>query len=314
MKWLQVEINCQSREIEGLTGLLYVLGQDELYIEDNALIQELASEKTGEWDYIDAALLCRPPQEGKIFFTLPLEQEQVFLPALKSALKESTFSGVKLQTRLIDEENWQHTWKDFFHAFEVGPRLAIKPSWESYTPRPGQRVLEIDPGQAFGSGQHATTRLCLEAVEKYLRPGDQAADIGCGSGILGLSAALLSASHVTMIDRDPRALEVCAANAALNGLEEAVTILEGDLSQGLTGPYDIITANIVADAIIALAPQAYALLKPGGYFVASGIIPQRGAEVEQALKQAGYAIAESAAQEDWLLYAARKKQGREAHE
>ncbi len=313
MKWQKIKIKCQSGDLEGLTGLLLNLGQEELYIEDGALINDLINQKTGAWDYIDPGLLEKNKNEAKIEFYLPgYKNNTDFLAEFSKALqklKESNgeFTPIEVSDEIIDDEDWQNTWKKFFKPFLIGERLVIKASWEQYSPQADQIVVEIDPGQAFGSGQHATTALCLEALEKVIKPGAKAADIGCGSGILSLAAALLGAEKIDAVDNDPKAVEICRANAALNKAEDKIKVFLGDLSQCLKGEYDIILANIVADAIMALAPQIYPLLKEGGIFIASGIISQRVPEVEKALSQGGYCIREKALRDDWAAYTAVKK-------
>ncbi|HUV03959.1 MAG TPA: 50S ribosomal protein L11 methyltransferase [Armatimonadota bacterium] len=205
-----------------------------------------------------------------------------------------------------EEQDWAEAWKRFFHTTRVGKRIVIKPTWEDYKPEPDDLVLEIDPGTAFGTGTHATTRLCLQALEKYVKRGAVVVDFGTGSGVLALAAARLGASLVIAFDSDETAVRVARANVQQNELEEAIEVHCTDSPAFINVPVDLITANLVAETIIAFSESLAALLKTGGVLIASGIISERLPEAEQSLCNAGFHMVESLGEGEWLALVARK--------
>lgn len=201
--------------------------------------------------------------------------------------------------------DWQKEWKKFFRTMKIGQRTVIRPVWEEYLPQPGEIVIDIDPGMAFGTGDHATTAMCLRALERYLQAGYKVADIGTGSAILAIAAALLGAKSVDAVENDARSLAFAAENVALNKLSERITLSEGDLGSGLEGGYDLIVANIVTDVILRFLPQAARLLKPGGILITSGIIDTRAQEVEAALPLSGFRLIDKEKEDNWLALTGR---------
>jgi len=207
---------------------------------------------------------------------------------------------------MVKEDDWADAWKKYFKALPIGRNFLIKPSWEeSAGPQkkavPSERiVIEIDPGMAFGTGTHATTALCLEAIERHVGPGDIIFDIGTGSGILALAAAKLGAD-VQAGDIDPLAVKIARENVKLNGLEDKIRVNTGNLGEVFTGRADVVIANIIADVIIDLLPQLPRLMKPDGLFLASGIIDTRGAEVVSAMEQAGLCVTGQFENAGWIL-------------
>lgn len=204
-----------------------------------------------------------------------------------------------LTLRYMEDADWANAWKAYFKPLEIGRRLLIKPSWETYTGDPARVIVELDPGMAFGTGGHPTTRLCLVALEDYVRPGSVVADIGTGSGILALASARLGASvvHATDIDLLPR--KIARENVARNSLEHVVRIHEMDAFDTAARGCDVVVANIIADTIIELAPSVFMRLKPGGIFIASGIVEERLPDVLQALEESDFKTLETRAEECW---------------
>jgi ribosomal protein L11 methyltransferase len=216
----------------------------------------------------------------------------------------------ELQTRVVNEEDWANAWKDFFHVTHIGKRLVIRPSWRDYTPKESEVVLELDPGMAFGTGVHPTTRMCLEQVEQRVRPGMRIIDVGTGSGILALAAAKLGAEYVYCIDNSTVAVESATANIAVNGLSDHIKVALGVLDEAeagrSTGEFDIVLVNIIAHIIGGMASQLAQVLKPGGLLIASGIIEARRPDAEQPLRDAGLELIEQAMTDDWLVLVMRK--------
>lgn len=203
----------------------------------------------------------------------------------------------QLDTAGVQQEDWETGWKAFYHAMDIGRKLAIVPSWEQYDTQ--RAVLRLDPGMAFGTGTHETTALCLEALDELTQGGERVLDIGTGSGILAIAALKLGAACAEGVDIDPMCVRTAGENAALNGVQEHFRVLVGDLSDKASGRYDIITANIVANAILHLAPAVPALLAPGGWFIASGVIDTRRDEVVQGLRAAGLQVREVRERNGW---------------
>ncbi len=215
----------------------------------------------------------------------------------------------ELRTRLVHEADWASAWKAHFPVLRVGRRLVIRPTWRRHRRRPGDVVLALDPGMAFGTGLHPTTRLCLRALEDLadaavLRPRARVLDLGSGSGILSIAAAKLGAASVLALDVDPIAVEATAANARRNRLAARIEARRGSLPSG-AAPFDLVLANLVASILVELAPSLAAELAPEGRLVASGIVDERAAEVEAAFVAAGLAVVERLKDGDWIAFVAR---------
>ena len=204
----------------------------------------------------------------------------------------------------MHEQDWAEDGKKYYKPFRAGERLVIKPSWEPYEEKEGDLVLELDPGMAFGTGTHETTFMCMEQLEKYVKPGCKAIDVGCGSGILGLAAAKLGAGDVLAIDLDELAVKVAKENTEKNHLTDRVRVVHGDLLKQREEQADVIVANIIADVICALCGPVKRHLLPGGVFICSGIIREREDDVQCALAEAGYTVCNRLAKGEWVCLAA----------
>ena len=215
----------------------------------------------------------------------------------------------ELTTRIVHEADWAEAWKAHFPVLRVGRRIVIKPTWREHDPALGDVILDLDPGMAFGTGLHPTTRLCLAGVEstadRGLIDGARVLDVGCGSGILAIAAAKLGAAHVLGVDTDPIAVEATIANGARNGLAERIVARAGSLPSG-ERPHDVVLANLIASVLIALAAQLRDELRPGGTLLASGIFVDREADVRDAFASAGLEVTGRTAEGDWVALEATR--------
>ena len=203
--------------------------------------------------------------------------------------------------RSLAEEDWAESWKAFFWPEKVSARIVVKPTWRDYDPTGDEIVLELDPGMAFGTGAHPTTGLCLQLLERHLRPGERLLDAGTGSGILMAAAALLGAAEVHGFDNDPVAVAVARQNLALNAVpDDGCRVWDGDRLGAVANRYDLVVANILADVVIALLPEVPGVLSPGGRFICSGILESQREEVAEAARPLGFRLIETVGREEWV--------------
>lgn len=297
MEWTDIQITVPQQYAETAEAIATMVSNGGIYIEDYRDLEQQAWE-IAHVDLIEQDLLDQPRDIVKVHMYLaPDENPAEILPLFKERLEAS---GVeyKLETSGIEQEDWQNAWKKYYHAMDIGQRLAIVPGWETYDT--DRIVITMDPGMAFGTGTHETTSLCLETLDSMVKGGERVLDIGTGSGILAIAALKLGAAEAEGVDIDPMCVRTAGENAQLNGVDGKLKVLVGDLSDKATGKYDIITANIVANAILHLAPCVPALLAEGGTFIASGIIDAREEEVCAGLAAAGLKVAEVRRQGGWV--------------
>jgi len=211
-----------------------------------------------------------------------------------------------VRSRWLSEEDWAHVWKEFFPVLRVSPRLVVCPTWRSYRPRKGEAVIRLDPGMAFGTGQHPTTLMCLRALEEILRPAMNVLDLGTGSGILALAAAHLGATSVLALDIDPQAAAAARENVRLNGLEAVVRVEEAGLDEASSAAFDLAMANISAAAIVEMASALAQVLRPGGALIVAGFSADSAERVSSALARTGLVVERSLADGDWRAFIARR--------
>lgn len=286
------------------TDIATALCSGGLYIEDYADIEQQVK-AIAHVDLIEEELLKKPKDRVIIHLYVGKDENVAeFSQNLKNLLLAQNVPYI-LSTKGVKNQDWENSWKQYYHPIEIGQRLAIAPSWENYK---SQRiVLKMDPGMAFGTGTHETTALCLGVLDAKIKGGEEVLDVGTGSGILAVAALLLGAKSALGVDIDPMAVRTATENAQRNGVEKQFAAFAGDLAQKATGKYDVITANIVADAILRLAPSVLHLLKPKGIFVASGIIDTREEELVCGLESAGLTVLERLFQRGWLALVLQKK-------
>lgn len=307
MKWLEIAVCVPVEGTEPLAEIFIEMGTGGVAIEDPALISAYEREiHPDEW-----AVPKLETAEGTAIVRayIPLEDDRsAQLAEIKKVIGRLGLQmPPKISTRTLEEEDWAHTWKKYYKPLRVGRRLVIKPSWEGYRPLAGDLIIELDPGMAFGSGTHATTALCLELLEEYVRPGSCVYDIGTGSGILAIAAARLGAGRVQAVDIDPVACKVAAENVAGNHVDSLVRVQCGNPTELLPYGADLIVANIIADVITDLAPRVATMIKPGGIFIASGIVQERADMVRAAFAAAGLIVGVEQADGLWLAIVANKK-------
>lgn len=225
---------------------------------------------------------------------------------IKRRITAITGGAARFELGEIENEDWAVTWRAYYKPFRVGQRLQVKPTWEEVETRPGDLVIELDPGLAFGCGIHPTTSAAMVLLEKYVRPGARVYDIGTGSGILSITAARLGAGRVYAVDEDPMAVRVARENVVQNQLTDRITVDRGNLLDGLREPADLIVANIIAEVIIRLLPSARDRLAPDGLFIAGGISSPKKDEVRAALPAAGLRLVDSLEDRGWFTLVARR--------
>ena len=314
MKWLELCIDTSRAGIEPVSALLGDYGVDSLMIDDENDFRDFLENNHQYWDYVDEALLAEKRGKCRVTFYLPedddgfhrLGQVRIALSALKK--EHGEYAPLLLSMKNVADEDWENNWKAFYKPMEIGGRLLVVPAWED-APESARVKVVLNPGLTFGTGSHATTRLCLTALDRLIQGGEAVLDLGCGSGILSIAALRLGAARAFACDVDPTCVTVADENAALNEVgPERYTVRAGDvtadgeLARACGGDYDLVVANIVADVIIALAPRVRPLLKPGGRFLCSGIIDERAAEVKAALVAAGWNVVEENSAEGWFSY------------
>ena len=322
MNWAEVSIETSTQGIEILTGFLMVHGVNCVMIEDADDFNAFLKDTTIHWDYVDEELMKMQHCTTKIKFYLA-DNPQGFeiLNQIKADLqylqKDYDFDLGSLQTSIVykEEEEWETAWKKYYHPISISDRLVIVPEWEDFQGKDGQKILRLNPGMAFGTGGHHTTRLCLTMLDELSPSGKDVLDMGCGSGILSIAALLLGANTVTAIDIDQLATKISHENAALNSVDRenftvyCGNILEDSVLADTIGqkPYDIIVANIVADVIIAMAPLFQRFIKEDGLLIVSGIIQSRAHEVTDQLEAVGFSVEELREDNDWVAAICRLK-------
>ncbi len=316
MKWIKVSLKTTTDAVDFISSLFDELGLEGIQIEDNVPL----SQEDKEAMYIDI-LPELPPDEGEAIVTSYVDPERD-LEELKEQIKKgleeiSVFVNVGqgiITTEETDDVDWINNWKEFFKPFRVAEDIVIKPTWEVLEDKKeDDLVIEIDPGTAFGTGAHETTKLCIMGLRKYITNETQLLDVGCGSGILSIIGLKLGAKNAVATDIDPAALTATYENVEVNGLtKEQFTVYAGNIIedkelQDKVGyeKYDIVVANILADVIIPLSGEIRQHMKPNGLFISSGIIDMKKEEVEEALLKNGFEIVEVNEMGDWVSFVAK---------
>ncbi|MCL2695132.1 MAG: 50S ribosomal protein L11 methyltransferase [Clostridiales bacterium] len=303
MNWLELTVETTDQGLDPVCAALLGVGLESVSIEESKeTVAAGLRENDMFWDY--AALETLGAETPRVRAWLPdLPESRPIIEMARTAVLALS-EQINVTLSVVEESDWADNWKQFWGPTPVGQRLLVLPSWEE--PLETEReILLLDPGMAFGTGTHETTRLCMELLEQAIHGGDRVLDLGCGSGILSIAAVKLGAAHVTAVDIDPVAEKVTRENAQRNGIAGRMTVRIGNVltdtafAATLTGKYQVILSNIVADAVIALAPIVKPLLAPDGRWILSGIIGERVPDVEAALEACNYRILSRLSEGEW---------------
>ena len=324
MQWLELTVQTTPRVIDLVAANLTVLGFDRFIIDDEADFQTFLENNRQYWDYVDEKLAQSMQGVSRIRLYIedgPEAPAQIrFLRMQLDAMREQYAAlepgNLSLEIQSVREEDWETSWKQYYQPIAVGRRLLVVPEWMQPENPDGRTEIRLDPGMIFGTGAHASTQMCMEALEGIVRGGERVIDLGSGSGILSITSLLLGAAAATGVDIDPKAEDIARENAAINGIgPDRFTARTGDvigdrilMDELAARPWDLVLANIVADVIIPLCPLVPRLLRRDGRFVCSGILDTRLPEVLQAIAAAGLVVERTDSRDDWCAVTARNKQ------
>lgn len=313
MEWAEIAVHTTTQASDLVSEAMIQSGATGTMIVDKNDIPD-PSLPHGYWELIDEKMIEAMPEDVLVqgWFALDfnlsdsLNTLALSLENLKTIALPFPLGSLAIVQKNVNEQDWANRWKDLTKPLKPGKIIVIKPTWEDYSPTPFEKVIEMDPGMAFGTGTHETTAMCITLLEKYITPSMTVADIGTGSGILAIASALLGASNVTAVDIDPSAVQVAKENIKMNGLERHIEVLQGDLLEVTNKKFDLCVANIIADVICFLAPHLHKNLTDNGLFICSGIIDKQAEQVITALSKNGYMLIEQTADGEWIALVWRK--------
>lgn len=329
MKWHELTISTTEQAIEMISNFLHELDADGVSIEESGTLNKQRDTSLGQWYEHPINDIPEGQAVIKGYFPQTMDPEAMIaglIPSIEQLREFGIDPGeFEISSKLVDEEDWANAWKQYFKPIKVSDKLTIKPTWEDYEAAPGENIIELDPGMAFGTGTHPTTSLCLQTLESVIKGGEEVIDVGTGSGILAIGACKLGAKRVLALDLDPVAVSSAKENTHLNRLDDVIEIMESDLLGVLGGkkvfgangeaqqtavslPVDLVVANILADIILLFVDDVYEALKPNGIYIASGIFKNKEELVEEGLIASGFTIVEKRRDEDWIAFVARKPQ------
>lgn len=327
MQWHEISIYTTQEASEAISHFLHETGAGGVSIEESSQLHQNRQTELGGWYEIPDNGIPAGEVRVYAYFYTAVDSDEIenIKTQIEQFLNQLNGFGLdkgaaEISSRAVVEDDWAHAWKKYYKPLEISDKLAIKPTWETYEAKPDQKVIELDPGMAFGTGTHATTVLCLKLLEQHIQSGDQVIDVGTGSGILSIAAAHLGAEKVLAIDLDPVAVSSATENIKLNGLEDRIDVKESDLlavlkqgdamdavsADAIQLPVQIVVANILADILLSFMDDVVQVLAPSGTYIASGIIQSKAEEVEEAMKTRGLKIVGRLEEEDWVAIAAQK--------
>lgn len=311
MKWSEISIHTTHEAVEAISNILHEAGAGGVVIEDPF---DLTKERDTSFGEIYELNPDDYPEEGVVIKAyLPVNS---FLGETVEEIKQAINNLIlynidvgrnKVTISEVNEEEWATAWKKYYNPVKISERFTIVPTWETYERvSSDELIIELDPGMAFGTGTHPTTVMCIQALEKCVQSGDVVIDVGTGSGILSIAAAMLGAKSVHALDLDQVAVDSAKLNVKLNKVQHVVTVAQNNLLDHIDTKANVIVANILAEIILRFVDDAYRLLEPNGYFITSGIIQAKKQEVKDGLLKAGFVIEETLTMEDWIAFIARK--------
>lgn len=305
MRYIEVTVNTPGAEIDARCQEMADMGAGGFVIENEEDFKDFLEQNHQYWDYVDDELENQFAGVSRIKCYLTDDEDGL------AVLRRINAAYDDVTTSYVEDSDWENNWREYYKPIEVGEKLVVVPEWEE-APQDGRLPLRLDPGLIFGTGSHATTRMCLAALEKFSKPGVRVLDLGCGSGILGIGALILGCDSCLGVDIDPKAPDVVMSNAALNGCgTDKMTAWAGDiiadasLRARIGGGYQLVLANIVADVIIPLTAIVRQFMAPGAVFICSGIIEHRWPETEAALISNGFEILDHKSEEEWHCFVCR---------
>lgn len=311
VKWTELSILTTHEAVEPVSNILHEAGASGVVIEDS---KELTKERIDQFGEIYALKPEDFPKNGVVlkaylsassFLGETIEEIKLAVDNLKNFdinVGENVFTICE-----VDEQDWANAWKQYYHPVKISKRFTIVPTWENYQPvSTDELIIELDPGMAFGTGTHPTTVMCLQALEKVVKQGDTVIDVGTGSGVLSIGAAMLGAGSVHALDLDEVAVKSARENITLNKVDHKVEVFHGNLLDTVKEPADVVVANILAEIIMSFTDDAFSIVKPGGLYVTSGIIGLKKDDVKEALENSGFIIEEVLMMEDWVAIISRR--------
>ena len=313
MRYLQTQIYTTDTGIEELTGLLMRFNIDQTVVESPETAHEILDKKHDyEWDYVDEDFIDDNAEPKITFYLSDDEDGRKLLNMVKEAVThmekgdgEGVLGRLEIETTVVDDGQWKDSYKEHFKTIDLTDNIIVKPSWESVPENNTKKILELDPGMAFGTGDHATTSMCAVLMDEAGCEGKKVLDIGTGSGILAIAADLLGASDILGVDIDPSAVEVAIENAEANGCGDNVRFIEGDLTKGIDFSADIVVANLMAEMVVMLISSVKEHLLPEGVFISSGILVEKKVMVIEALDKAGFETVKVMEKGEWCAILAR---------
>lgn len=306
MDWTEITVTVSNEDVEQVSDIANLVVPYGIYIEDYTNLEQDV-EEIAHIDLIDEELLAKDRTQAKVHMYISCEDNPLeAVSKISEMLKEA---NIDFQVDSLDcnDEDWLNNWKQYFQPSPVGEKLLIRPTWRKNFDPKDRIVINLDPGLAFGTGTHETTRLCLEVLEKIVKEDTTVLDVGCGSGILGIASLLLGGKSAVGVDIDPMAVKTAKENAVLNSVEDRFTAIEGKFTEKVSGKFDIVVANIVADAIIFLSQGVKAFMKEDSVYIMSGIIDTRVEEVIEEVSK-NFEITQKLFLNGWYCLTAKIKE------
>lgn len=312
MKWSEISIHTTNEAVEPISNILHEAGASGVVIEDPFELQKEREDQFGEIyqlnpdDYPNEGVIIKAYLPVNSFIKENVEE-------IKLAIKNLSLFNIDIGRNLVtisevNEEEWATAWKKYYYPVKISEKFTIVPTWEEYTPvNSDELIIELDPGMAFGTGTHPTTVMCIQALERTIKSGDRVIDVGTGSGVLSIAAALLDASSIMALDLDEVAVESAKMNIELNKVQDKVTVSQNNLLDGMEEKVDVVVANILAEVILRFTDDVARVVKKDGFFIASGIIFNKKDEVKESIINVGFEIVETIQMEDWVAILAKRK-------